>query len=187
MNHTPIDRDTVNDFVNALQLSIRNKIIKIELEKAGLVLWFPNPLLDDPNLTYVEKLIPGQWSVPKKPNHNCYFIHDHSLIQDAALINFLRLTRLNEENMKKIAELDPKYRPFTDKLGLKIASQITDLQSAAQLVFSIVEKQNMTLRQLSEATGLTQVSISNFKAGKDIMLSNFVKMIKALGLSIKIE
>ncbi len=45
----------------------------------------------------------------------------------------------------------------------------------------------MTLRELSQKTGLTQVALSNFKSGKsDMRLSSFLKILSALGLKLEI-
>lgn len=45
----------------------------------------------------------------------------------------------------------------------------------------------MTIRELAEKTGLSMVAISNFRSGKDIRLSNFIKIAEALGLRLKLE
>lgn len=117
----------------------------------------------------------------------CYHIPDKSQVLNSHLISFLQLTRLDEKNMRSLAELDPKYQIFIDRLGLDPSNQIKTLKQASQTVFTAVEKQALTLRQLADMTGLTQATLNNFKAGKDVRLSNFLNILKALNLKIKIE
>lgn len=45
----------------------------------------------------------------------------------------------------------------------------------------------MTQEELSNKTGISLLSIKKFENGKDIKLSNFIKIINALDLSSKLE
>lgn len=45
----------------------------------------------------------------------------------------------------------------------------------------------MTIRMLAEATGLTQVAISNFKAGGDIRVSNLIRIARALRMRLMVR
>ena len=55
------------------------------------------------------------------------------------------------------------------------------------LLNKFVGRRKMTLRELSQKTGLTQVALSNFKSGKsDMRLSSFLKILSALGLKLEI-
>ena len=97
---------------------------------------------------------------------------------------------MEDQNVQKLAELDSSYIPFLNKLGLKenLASNIENLKDAAAFIFKLVENRQLTLRELSQRTGLTQVALSNFKSGKsDIRLSSFLKIASALGLTLKIQ
>ena len=106
------------------------------------------------------------------------------------LTTFLLLTRMEEKNIQKLAEIDSSYAPFLSKLGLKedVIFNVNNLKDASAFVFKLVENRKLTLRELSQKTGLTQVALSNFKLGKsDMRLSSFLKITSALGLKLKLQ
>lgn len=180
-------KSELDTFVNALQLCLKSRLKTIGMEDEQPVLWFFDNVTEEKPLQAFEKLVEGEWFINRTKTKDCYLIHDKNQLTDSVLINFLYLTRLKEANMLALAEINPIYKPLIEKIGLKTSKNLNRLEDISEKIFSRIEEQKKTLREMAEATGLTQVSISNFKAGKDIRLSSLLKMTKALQLKIKIE
>jgi transcriptional regulator with XRE-family HTH domain len=95
---------------------------------------------------------------------------------------------MEEDNILKLADADEFAADIAVRLGLKARDlSLSNLSEVASIVSSAMEKRKMTIRELAEASGLTQVSIGNFKSGKDMRLSSLLKILKALGLSLRIR
>lgn len=189
-----MDSEHLNQFVNALQLCITSKVVRIRDcsppdNNIILDFRFKDDRNNDIGLKYFEKLVPGNWFPGVSRNEQAYVIRKETSIVDPTITDFLYLTRLKEDNIRTLAELNPKYTLLAKKLGIEplITNKIHTLKEASAFIFSIVEKKDLTLRQIAEASGLTQVSLSNFKAGKDILLSNFIKIVQAAGIEIKLK
>lgn len=184
-----VSTSTIDAFINALQLSINSQISDWKGEKNNnlISIIFGNVEKNDTGLKLFEELKLGSWN----KNKTIYKIEQIDAVDINTLINFLLLSRLQYENIVKIAELEAVYRQFAQKMGIEVLksviAEVSSIEDAVTKIFSVVEKKNMTLREISEKTGLTQTSISNFKAGNDIKLSNLIKIAKAVGLSLKIE
>lgn len=183
-----MNSDELNAFVNALQLCVKSPISNYTIpENGNILITFDHVEKNDSNLKSFEKIIHGHWD----RTGNTYEIprsDDYSL---AELTQFLLLTRMSSKNMAKLAELDERFKKFTDALKTSVSpSKSVTIQSPAQasgVIFDEVRKKNMTLRKMAELSGLTQVALSNFKSGKDIRLSNFIKLTDVLGLKIRVE
>jgi len=184
---TEPSKSELDTFVNALQLCLNSRIKTIAMEDDQPVLWFFNTAIDEYPLHAFEKLVDGEWLVNRTKSKDCYLLHDKTQLTDSTLINFLYLTRLNQSNMLALAEINPIYKSLIEKAGLKTTKTLNHIEDISAMVFEKVTEQKKTLREIAESTGLTQVSISNFKAGKDIRLSSLLKITKALQLKIKIE
>jgi len=183
----PSDEDIIL-LINAIQLCIKSKItgfVRYKDDKI-LTLSFTQITKDDKNLDNIFKLLRVHWN---KQNESYQF--DLTAIDISLLTNFFILSRLKKENMIELAFIDKKYQPLIEQLGLKIkkesVTQINNLDDAINRIFEEIKRKGLTIREVSEKTGLTQASISNFKAGRDIRLSNLIKMIHALGLDLKIH
>lgn len=61
------------------------------------------------------------------------------------------------------------------------------MKSSVRAIFQRIEQQHMTLREVAEKSGLSQVSISNFKAGRDIKLSSLLKILKVVGIKLRLD
>ncbi len=179
----------MNEFVNALQLSISSKIDRwswmVGLPTAShVIFYFNNINPDDENLYFFQKLIPGTWDNA----HKIYTIIDVEPI-NSLTTQFLLLTRLNKKNILKLAELDEKYKILAQKIygtSVELSDTVGSIENASKIIFDEVQRQKLTIRQLAEKTGLSAVAISNFKAGKDIRLSTLIKICQILGLKISI-
>lgn len=174
----PSDQD-LKSFENALQLCIETKIHNVTLGKDNYILVnFDKAPQDDEQLFLFFNVVEGKWENKNKS----YRISEIDLQE---VINFLLITRLNKENMMKLAEMDPEAEKMVTKMGLKTkVLYINDIKHASKIVFEQLSKRNMTMRELSQRTGLTQVSLSKFKAGNDIRLSNLIKIAGALNLKL---
>lgn len=170
-------------FMNALQLSLNSKIDSIAIDPHRVVLDFERFDRNDSKTALFEKLVPGNWVKPEKS----YQINDPHTVENELLINFLQLSRLEEKNAVKLAEIDPRYRPFVDQMGLLTNSPIMDFSSLNSIIFKKIQERKMTLRELSEKTGISQVALSQLKKGRDMRLSNLFKILKALGMILKLE
>lgn len=185
-----ISKTNLDYFLNALQLSLNTKIHDVYLEKSNeLHFEFNNDPSSDRSFQYFKKLMDAMWNTKKETviikNWDQKFSH--------SLINFLMLSRLKKENMQALAQLDPQYKVFVEKILGKSkttnqsqATLVKNIKEASQMAFSQVEKYNMTLRELSQRSGLTQTALGKFKSGKDVRLSSLLKILKALNLKLQI-
>lgn len=180
--------DETNAFINALQLSINTEIANIvRVSTNESTITFSDNLKDDFRLELFQKLVPGVWNA----SHLSYTIQNFSSFNIPLITQFLLLTRLKKENIVKLAELDDKYRDFAKKI-LGPTEDSGDKKSLSmpqitQMIFDKVAEKKITLRELSHATDLSMVALSNFKAGNDIRLSNLIKICEALELKIKLS
>lgn len=181
--------ELVDIWMNALQLCFKTPISSYTLAPEDILLInFESVPQKDSGFEYFRKLFgkDADWDEEKLVLR----VRNFSKMSGPAY-NFLMLSRLRDENMKALAKLDPQYRPFVQTIlgeySEPMDEKVETLQQASQIAFSHVEKQKMTLRELAHRSGLTQVAMSNFKGGKDIRLSNFLKILKALQLRLTID
>ena len=187
MPTTSIPGDDIGTFIAALQISIDSQIITWQIDKATVRICFDARAKNDPKVRLFEKMVLGTWN----SNHQEYTIHEAEKKITPIITNFLMLTRLDHQNMRKLQNLDSDY----SLLAKSVLSSTEDTTPAGLILDSLLEashaifslKKGMTIRELSEKTGLSMVAISNFKAGKDIRLSNFLKIAKAIGLNVSIS
>lgn len=175
----------MQEFLNALQLSINSEVDNLDLGEPGFTLHFKQITPNDANLELFQKLVPGSWN----NTHNVYAIENSDDISSLT-IQFLLLTRLNKKNILKLAELDDKYKTLAQKIygtSVELSDTVESIESASKIIFDEVQRQKLTIRQLAEKTGLSAMAISNFKAGKDIRLSTLIKICQTLGLKISIN
>lgn len=182
--------DEMNEFINALQLSINSQISSWFIRQDQIEIHFLNREPNDVNLESFQKLVPGIWKPSGKTGGEIFYIIANTEFVSSLSTQFLLLTRLNKENVLTLAELDKKYKPFADKIygpsDKKIPALIDNTEDVSRIIFDEVQRQKLTLRQLAEKTTLSPVSLSNFKAGKDIRLSNLIKICQTLKLKISI-
>lgn len=180
-------KDSINHFFNAMQLSLTSTLGVIPGE--GCILF--EELEDkDPHLKLMEKLLPGHWASVGQGTaiQHVYYIKDFDKLDLPHITDFLILTRLNKKNILALAKNNTPFLPFFKQLGMAQNSHTIDsLQAFANLLLADMDQKNLTIRQLADMTGLTQLSISKFKSGKDIKLSNLMKVAQVLGRRIVIE
>lgn len=190
MNPTPqeFSTDETNLLLNAIQLGIKSTVKSLRLEtiqnNVVVSLMFKIVERPDVELELLTTLLPGQWLKSK------YVFHWPRDVSISELTQFLMLTRLDQKNMLKLAEIDPRFVKYTNKLNLKntlppaTPHPIHSIEQAAQTISKTLKEQNGTLRSLAEQCDLTQVALSRFKSGGDIRLSNFLKLAEALNLEV---
>ena len=192
----PLYSDRIDALINAIQLCIRSVIhtgkspiegVLWDTSKHTIEICFDTFVKDDEKLDKIKRLLPleEEYELGFKIKLD-FFKSDEC----KKLTTFLLLTRMDDQNVQKLAEMDSSYAPFLGKLGLNetIISNINNLKDAAAFVFKLVENRQLTLRELSQKTGLTEVALSNFKLGKsDMRLSSFFKITSALGLKLKLQ
>lgn len=185
-----LNREEISTFITALQISIDSQIVTWSVEnKKSLRILFDERSKTDPKLKLFEKILPGKWD----DAHREYIVSNISEYLTPLLINFLMLTRLDQRNILKIKNLASDYAPLAQAILSsprttgETSQDLDSLSSAADTVFSLLKQKQLTIRELAEKTGLSMVAISNFKAGNDIRLSNFIKIAEALGLKVKLE
>lgn len=181
---TSLTSHELDEFANALQLSITTKIIGVASKDGGVEISFESrPRPADKNLRNVLKLFKGKWT----SDGMIFVIHEAEKITWPQITLFLLLTRMNEKNIAKLVQMDESARKTAEKLGFKCPSAgVESVKKCSEIIFEKMRKKKMTIRELSELTGFTQVSICNFKAGKDIKLSNLIKIIMALGAKLRV-
>lgn len=183
INQNAIDPSSILQFSSALQLSIDSILLDLILKDDVYTFKFDRVEKHDHRLKYFQKMVDGEF---KK---NTLVVHNKN--QDWSLIyNFLILSRLRDEFMKKLASDEPRYNFFLDKIGLEqaqdAATTITSIKEASDVIFAKVKQDKITFRELSQKTGLTQVTLNRFKSGHDTKLSSLLKIAQALDLKISI-
>lgn len=176
----------LNEFQSALQLSVDSEITSILQNPKVYSLSFLKKPQKDERWDYFEQLTAGEW---KEINKVFLYQFSQGEFRLEELTQFLFLTRLKKENILKLANLDPIYRKYASKIFGTVVNIgiIENLEQVTQFVFAEMEKRKITIRELAHQSGLSMVSISNFKAGKDIRLSNFLKILSVLGIKMKLE
>jgi DNA-binding Xre family transcriptional regulator len=181
-------QEQIDKFINALQLSIMSRIGNYEFNNDTLTIHVEK-FKNDTKLKLWQKLISSQlnWISSDKMT-----IINLDSEQINALTNFLLLTRLESHLLKFLADSKQqdvisilKKLPWANEQRKNV--EVKDLISAANYIFAKLKEKNMTLRELSELSGMTQASLHRFKNHQDIKLSTLIKMAKALGLVIKLE
>lgn len=186
---TAIDtREEILGLINALQLCISDEIIIFRFHSPdnAITISFGKGEKNDVGLKKFSLLIPGKW-LPSSSGQRNYFIENSNRIDLALLTNFLLLTRLQDDQIISLASQDTRFRPFAEALGLisKVTeTPITALSDIRDVVFKTIDQKKLSLKKVAELTGLSQVSLSNFKAGNDIRISTLLKIAKALGIKI---
>lgn len=172
------------EFLNALQLSIKTKLVGIRKDGKGIVIAIEKVSADDAKLFNFLKLFEKGWN-DSRTEITIQKIHDLSW---SKITLFLLLTRMDEENISKLAELDPTAAEISRRLGMEPVKQgIESLSDITRVLLKKLEEKKMTMRVLAEKTNLTQVSISRFKSGKDFKVSNLLNIAKALGAKLIIK
>ncbi len=168
----------INSFINALQLSINSPIAHTAVEGNFLSIDFDPVDPRDERLSYFVKLVKGEWVAPQRLRLSLSEVSE-------TLVNVLLLTRLAPQNITHLTTLTRGYR---DYLGNRPRSApdslegIDTLKKSRDLILARIKAKNMPLQRLALLTGLSLVTLNNFKNGADIKLSNFLKLCKALDL-----
>jgi DNA-binding Xre family transcriptional regulator len=174
----------LSEFINALQLSIETKVINVKRRNDDIVIFFERPSDEDVNLYRFLQFFDSRWNDDRTE----FVIYKNDKLNWPKLTLFLLLTRMNEENILKMVELDPSVLEIAEKIGVKLSDcSIESVAKASQILFKKMEEKGITIREIAEKTGLTQVTISNFKSGKDIKFSNLLNISRVLGMSVKIK
>lgn len=187
-----IDSDQKSKLLNAIQLSVDKSIIKSnftvvgdDCDEADFTLIFEGDKFSK-KLRKLSKLFLAKDS----KDHQYLYIDSYLRNENIdKLINFLMLTRLVEKNIESLAAKDKTYEEYARRVGVIDGfseHSINSTQDCSQIIFEEVKRRHLTIRELSEKTGLTQTMLSQFKAGRDIRLSNLLKITKALNLDLKI-
>lgn len=201
MNHRP-SKEEIDQFINALQLSIASKISRWKIAEPYLLVDFDLAKDDEKLNLFLGLMGPDiirdkqfffkrtDADKPTQETENATL-----LLSDLTptLTQFLLLTRLDRENMEKLAKRDPQYRLLVSKIGRNepyppesheiIVGTISD---AAPFVFRKAKEAGASLRVLSEKTGLSTMALGKIKKGGDLRLSSLIKLCAALGLRLKI-
>ncbi len=176
-------REMLDAFINALQLSIKTKINSVTEEGDSVTIVFAKSPSNDPKLDMFLKVFDGRWL----DDGSSFVIQGAEKVDWQALKIFLQITRMSKDNILKWAEANETAMEIAAMMGVKQAQVgLRSPLQAAQVIFNKAKEKGMTLRELAEKTGLTQVTISNFKTGGDIKFSNLIKIASALGLKIRI-
>lgn len=180
-----IAMEQLDELANALQLSIETKISRISQDGDSLKIEFDaEPRREDRKLFSFLGLVEGDWDGGSR----AFIVRNAGSLKLPKIILFLLLTRMDEENIHKIAELDESAREIAEKLGVRSSgSMIDSVEKCSKAIFERMQKRKMTIKELAEATGLTQVTISNFKSGRDVKLSNLLKIARALGMNFRLR
>ncbi len=183
--------EQLNAFVNALQVCIIHEMHYRYIPlKDTILMSFTSTEINDDNLGKFKRLVPGEIRKLGKYSHQ-YWIKNLQQLNLGLLTHFLLLTRLQDNQIIALVKQDMRFRPYAKILGLlpteTDAMPVVSLTQARDLIFQTIEKKSVSLATLAQQTGLSQVSLNNFKAGRDIRLSNLLKIAKALGIKVTLS
>lgn len=177
--------DLVPAFLNALQLSLSSPILA-EVQKHPrspiLIFHFAQNINTDKNIQkFLDLLKPNLKWLDK----NTLEWNDASEENLQTLTEILILTRLNDQNLIKLAGMNAKFEPWIKKLNL--ADPENKNLNLHNFIFSQMQKKQISQSQIAKNADLSLVSLYKFKKGGDIRLSNFIKILDALNLEIQIK
>ncbi len=175
-------------FRNSLQLSLNTEILdgsKISgtEDNTTINLLFSEENPKDPKLETFLKIL-GK-SI-RKTSPKTFSWQNTNLREVELITELLMLSRLDQNNLNKLAEIDPRFAPWVQG---KFKTQSTpNIQiNPTKIIFDQLEKKQMPQSDFAKKTEISLVSLYKFKNGGDIRLSNFLKMLEALNLEMIIK
>ncbi len=174
-------------FQNALQLSLNTRILAGKIsgtaDKTTIEIRFFKRNPDDTKLESFTKIL-GNSAIFLTPTTLEW---QNANFKEVELITeLLMLSRLDQNNLNKLAEIDPRFAPWVQN-KFKTHAKVELKINPTQIIFDQLEKKQIPQSNFSKKTGLSLVSLYKFKNGGDIRLSNFLKMLDALNLEIHIK
>lgn len=188
-----ITPEQIKTFISALQISVSSPLThhlltQFDTEGHILKIGFAQKVPGDKGLKKFERIMPGKWKSLGGGKNWEYGIEALEAFDIVSITNLLLLTRLQDDQIVALVEQDPRYRPYAQALGLlpesKGGAPILSLGQARDLIFQTIAQKGLSLAAIAQHAGLSQVSLSNFKAGGDIRLSNLLKIAKAVGVKL---
>ncbi|MBI4411137.1 MAG: helix-turn-helix transcriptional regulator [Deltaproteobacteria bacterium] len=193
-------KEEIEQFINALQLSIKSRVARWKIAEPYLLIDFDRAPTDDKLEVFLSLVCNELGYVGERTEYRkTKFVNSENnvalLLKEITplLTQFLLSSRLEKKNMEKLAEIDPQCRVFVQRSGLGLAESpvlqetvVQNTSDASRMVFAKCREMSMTLRTLSEKTGLSAMTLNKFKKGGDIRLSNLVKLCGAVGLTLKV-
>lgn len=184
--------DQIDGLMNALQLCCNSQIMgwhkpSHKNVNNAFVITFAPKASNDAGLKKFDLLVQGQWGASQHHRIENYAIQNLNQMEVGQLTNFLLLTRLQDEQVASLATQDARFRPFAEALGLipkTTAAPIVALSDIRDIIFKTIDQKGLSLKTVAELTGISQVSLSNFKAGNDIRISTLLKIARALGIKV---
>lgn len=177
-------------FINALQLSINSKLTyRYDINKNEFTVRLRG-LASDKKIHQLPDFLPDKCRFIS-PNSEVIKVSNLNDQEIEELTSFLLLTRLEPNLIEFFA--NKEGTPFTFLQNYKKVTkqekivEVNTIADAANYIFAKLSEKNMTLRELSDLTGMTPASLHNFKNHQDIKLSTLIKMAKALGVVIRLE
>lgn len=107
-----VDKSQLDIFICGLQLSIQTCIISYKNDENSdtLHIKFNLKPIGDKKFEYFKKIVDGEW----KEKSTSLLIKNFSQQFTSTLLNFLMLTRLQDQNIKALVALDSKYSSYLD-------------------------------------------------------------------------
>lgn len=174
----------MSEFLSALALSFDVPLDSMSLVDDQWEIVFDQDPSKDERFRLFDRLVGGKLDTLTK----VYRFSSDRFFDEEEWTDFLFVTRLQEDNIKAISGGD-RFKKILDRWknnSPKDAVFFSSLDEARELIFTEVAKKEMTLRELSEKTGLSQVALSQFKAGGEVKASNLFKILGALGLGVSL-
>lgn len=181
-----ISKKQIDEFLNALQLSTNSVIKGGHVHNQIFITEFASDSRHDPACKLFLKIVDGHWS----QDGAClkFQLKDENYLK--MLWAMLMLTRLENSNLKSLVQSDKNFLWLESFLSSSKSTEshvLKDIKHSAQAIFNAVKNKNLTTRELSELTGISQVSLFRFKQGNDIRLSNFLQIANSLGLELGLK
>jgi len=130
-------KHNLEEFHSALQLSIDSQVLNILSNPEVISLSFENKKPEDKRWKYFERISEGEW---KKIDKVFLYQISQGFINLGETTQFLLITRLRKENIIKIAELQPEYKKYAEKIFGPLKTHSSDplktLEEVQKFIFN---------------------------------------------------
>lgn len=165
-----------------LQKCVASRIKKSELSQGEWHLEF-DLKSNDTRLHQFAKFVGGKWRPPAGLR-----VTDFSFLT-RDFVSLLDLTHLAPEKMQILASCDARFQKWLANEHVTAATQqaVSTVEQTKNRIFQEIKKQKLTLREVAERSGMTQMALHNYKKGTNIRLNNFLSLLEVLNVKMVLE
>ena len=138
----------------------------------------------DYRLAFLTKLVPGKWRPPSS-----YRIESFTFLS-RDLLKFLELTKLYPKYMLNLVEMESRFQSFLEPMQKEVElllQEVIDLGSVRDKIFSEIQKQSLTLREVAKSADLTEMSLHNYRKKANLRFDNLLKLCRILKIKLFVQ